>query len=468
MLEHSIPFSAADARGSLAALPEDAGVFALFAADPAAEPYLSKATNLRRRLMRFLSPQPGQSRRLQLAGMVARIEYTPTGSDLESQLVLYRASVAAFGDRASKKLHLRAPAFLRMAMQNAYPRVYVTTKVTKSAEDSLFGPFPSRFAAERFGEEALNLFLLRRCHEDLNPDPAFPGCAYSEMKMCLAPCFKGCTDERYAEEVAAVRQFLATRGSSLLKQLEAERNRASEALEFERAAQIHARMQKVEAVAGLASEIVRPLSELHAVILQPSAEPLQVAVFRVRKGLLSGPALYSTIGMRHPNEQSGSSSLFAHPAAIQPVPLDEGLQNAGEPSASVVTASRDVLEQRLDDVLRELEASGEREAKRARQETLAAHLSLLTRWYYRPAARRVGEIYFAGEDGVFPRKAILRGISRVFRTGRHTPESGKTQAADSSPSPLTGTLDSSEKGAHSAFHNEIKLGTPIDSGLKHG
>ena len=136
----------------------------------------------------------------------------------------------------------------------------------------------------------------------------------------------------------------------MVKTLEADRNRASDELEFEKAAQIHARMLKVEAVSSLASEIVRPLSELDAVILQPSADPLAVAVFLVTKGVLSGPALYSTVGMRHPNEQSGSSSLFAHPTAIEPVVLED----AGEATAPVthtVTVSRDALEQRLDDVL---------------------------------------------------------------------------------------------------------------------
>ncbi len=94
-----------------------------------------------------------------------------------------------------------------MTTENAYPRIYVTNKVTKSAFDDLFGPFPSRASAEKFSDEMLNLFELRRCHEDLNPDPAFPGCIYSEMKMCLAPCFKGCTDERYAKEAADVHAF---------------------------------------------------------------------------------------------------------------------------------------------------------------------------------------------------------------------------------------------------------------------
>jgi excinuclease ABC subunit C len=53
---------------------------------------------------------------------------------------------------------------------------------------------------------------------------------------------------------------------------------------------------------------------------------------------------------------------------------------------------------------------------------LSEHLSLLARWYYRPAHRRVGEIFFREEAGStesaeerpFPLSRILRGISRVF------------------------------------------------------
>jgi hypothetical protein len=36
--------------------------------------------------------------------------------------------------------------------------------------------------------DSLDFFKMRRCVDDLNPDPKFPGCIYSEMKMCLAPC----------------------------------------------------------------------------------------------------------------------------------------------------------------------------------------------------------------------------------------------------------------------------------------
>jgi excinuclease ABC subunit C len=407
-LANSIRFDPADQRASLGGLPESPAVFALCAADPAAEPYLSKTPNLRRRLMRFLrGPQtaegqsePPRTKRLQLAHMVDHIEFTVTGSEFESSLCLYQASLRAFGDRAKKRLRLRPPTFLRMSVDNPYPRVYVTTKISKTAANALFGPFPSRAAAERYADEMLNLFLLRRCTEDLNPDPAFPGCVYSEMKMCLAPCFKGCSDDRYRQESADVFAFLSTRGASMLTKLEGERNAASEAMEFERAATIHQRMQKVQTVAHLASEAVHPLAQLSGILVQPSAELDQVALFALRRGVWSGPAPYSIVGMRLANERSGSSSLFAHPFALEPVPLE------GTP----VVAAKDRLEARLEEALSTLAQSA---PKSVSSQTLSDHMALFTQWFYRPSARSTGEMIFAGVDGEVARKPLLRAISRV-------------------------------------------------------
>jgi excinuclease ABC subunit C len=401
-LAHSIRFDPADPSASLAGLPEAPAVFALCAADPAAEPYLTKTTNLRRRLMRFLrGPQSGvASRRLQLAHMVDHIEYSVTGSDFESALCLYQASLRAFGERARKRLRLRPPAFLRMSLDNPYPRVYATSKISKTAANALFGPFPSRAAAERYADEMLNLFLLRRCTEDLNPDPAFPGCVYSEMKMCLAPCYKGCSDERYKEESAEVFAFLSTRGASMLARLEGERNAASEAMEFERAAAIHQRMQKVQSVGHLASEAVHPLAQLSGILVQPSAEPGHVALFALRRGVWNGPVLYSIVGMRLANERSGSSSLFAHPVALEPVPLE----------GAAALPAKDVLEARLEESLSALAHSA---AKSVSSQTLSDHLALFTQWFYRPAARSTGEMIFSGTDGEVARKPLLRAISRV-------------------------------------------------------
>jgi excinuclease UvrABC nuclease subunit len=393
------------ARPAWGEIPAVAGVFALFGEDERAEPYISRTPNLRRRIRRLLEARPDQSKRLQLAGRVARIEYALTGSDFEALLRLYEASWSAFGERARKRLHLKSPSLLRMTVENAYPRVYVTNRVTKAGMEDLYGPFPSRVAAERFSEDMLDLFKLRRCVDDLSPDPAFPGCVYSEMKKCLAPCFKGCTDERYCDEAAAVRAFLRTRGASLVEGIEKERDSASELMEFEKAAELHARLTKAQAVAAEAPEAVRALAHLDGVVVQAAADAEHVALFLLSRGSLRGPALFSVVGIRHPNEAAGSTSLFAQPLrAPDPVPLE---------GAVVTVASRDELEQRLEAALAELTPSGER--RRARSGEVADHLCLFSRWYYRPQAKRVGEVVFAGDDGKAPAKAVLRAISRVYQ-----------------------------------------------------
>jgi excinuclease ABC subunit C len=418
-----IAFDPANPKAALTQLPQRPAVFALYGAESHAEPYIGRTPNLRGRLERLLQPSPKHPRRLQLAGRVRRIEWSLTGSDFESLLAQFSLLEQVYGAKALERMHLGAPAFVRYLGTNPYPRITVTNRPSQREADWAYGPFASRTAAERFAEEALKLFLLRRCTDDLHPDPSFPGCVYSEMKMCLAPCYKGCTDERYDEESAAVERFFATRGESRLVTLRTQRDEASANLEFESAAALHAQAQKVEAVRALAPELVRPLSRLRAVILQASAQSDEVAVFLFDKGRLRGPAAFSTLGMRIQNEQSGSSSLFAQPMALEPVleePVPEGTENAEQGTgtrdqglvklgAGARKTMRTMLEARLEGVLASLADSGHAAAATIRQ----GHLALLKRWYYRPEIKRTGEIFFPDAEGGWPVKAILRGAGRI-------------------------------------------------------
>ena len=433
-LTQTLPFDPADASAALAQLPHADAVFALYGAEAHAEPYIGRTPNLRARLDRLLQPSAKHPRRLQLAGRVRRIEYRLTGSDFESLLLQFQLLEDIYGAKALERMHLGAPNFIRYLGSNAYPRITVTNRPSQREAAWAYGPFPSRAAAERFADEALKLFLLRRCTDDLDPKPAHPGCVYSEMKMCLAPCYQGCSDERYGEEAAAVEQFLATRGESRLVTVRTQRDEASAQLEFESAAALHAQVQRVEAVRALAPELVRPLSRLGALILQPSPNPGEVAVFVYEGGQLRGPGEFSTVGMRIQNEQSGSSSLFAQPVAIEPVPepeesrekgigtREQGLEIGGAaeigrrteaspelPAAAPARIARGLLEARLEAVLAALTEAGESPSATIRQ----GHLSLLKRWYYRPETRRSGEIFFPDHESRWPAKAILRGIGRV-------------------------------------------------------
>jgi hypothetical protein len=257
--------------------------------------------------------------------------------------------------------------------------------------------------------------------------------------MCLAPCYQGCTDERYAEEATSVESFLSTRGESRLVVLRAQREQASANLEFESAAALHAQVQRVESVRSLAAELVRPLSQLRAVILQASANPGEVAVFLFENARLRGPAAFSTLGMRIQNEQSGSTSLFAQPMAIEPIPEPRTTEQAEEsvdsqkgtgfsphitpeeltvalvpdapesPSPAPAKLPRGLLESRMEAALASLTEPSGAPSPAIRQ----AHLALLKRWYYRPEIRRTGEIFFPDAEGRWPIKAILRGVGRV-------------------------------------------------------
>lgn len=353
----------------------------LRADDESAEPYVSKSANLRHRLQRLLAPAESQSRRLNLRERVTRIEYTLTGSDFESVLLLYKTLRREFPRSYQKRLRLRPAPLVKLNLDNEYPRAYVTTRLGRVTGRSLYyGPFRSRVAAEKFLNDSLDLFKMRRCTFDLNPDPRFPGCVYSEMKMCLAPCFKGCTDEAYAAEVARVQAFLDSCGDSLIQELAAERDRLSSALDFEAAAQQHAKVEKVKSIVASADESYQRLDRLDAVIIQPSLQPGSVALFRFHQGELAGPEHF--------------------PAEAQ--------------DASQSTESR----QRA--TLEKLVSAGARSALQ-----FAEELAILKRWYYR--SHKVGEIIFARPDGEYPMRKLANAVGRVHR--------GEKEAVTVSPEP---------------------------------
>jgi excinuclease UvrABC nuclease subunit len=347
--------------------PNAPAVFLLRGEDPSAEPYVSKTANLRRRLLRLLAPPESQSKRLNLRERVASIEYTLTGSDFESGLLLYKTLRREFPRSYQKRLRLRPAALIKLNLENEYPRAYVTTRLGRLGGKSIYyGPFRSRIVAEKFMNDSLDLFKMRRCTFDLNPDPKFPGCVYSEMKMCLAPCFKGCTDQEYALEVSRVQAYFDSGGQSLLQELEAERDRLSSTLDFESASQQHTRITKVKGILGTIDELSRRVEQIDAVIVQPSNVSGSVSLFRLQHGEVAGPHPFPL-----PEENSGSS-----------------------------------IEDRVREVLAEFGASGAHSAVQ-----FAEELALVKRWYYR--THKVGEILLADEAGAHSVRKIANAIRRV-------------------------------------------------------
>jgi excinuclease UvrABC nuclease subunit len=349
-----------------------------------AESFLIRTQNLQRRLQRLLGPMDPASKRLNLRDFARGIRYRLTGSPFEQTLTYYEHSKQLFPKRYRDLMRMRPPAVLKVNLRNAYPRCYVTRKIQVDPEGgptggSYYGPFPSRRAAEAFAERVLDLFKVRRCQIKIRRDPTFPGCLYSEMKMCLAPCFAGCTKEEYDVEVQRLVQFLETSGGSMRSTFEEEREKASEQLDFERAAALHKKIEKLDEVLRGQPELTRRLQDLNAVILQRAAEEQTIGVYAVRGGKLAEP-------------------FFLRFAEI----------------ASQPRSAEQIFRDYLDSTTP------------AKNGDLGEHLWLVARWFY--SNPRDGEIFFREKD--WPYRRILRACSRLLAPkAEEAPAAEKTKPA---------------------------------------
>jgi excinuclease ABC subunit C len=388
-LDCRLAFDAAHEEEFFAALPARPAVFLLEPRAAAAQPYLARTADLHRAAERLLRLPDSASKRLNLREVAAAIRYRIAGSKLEQSLVLYQHARELFPRRYRDWLRLRPPALLKVNLRNEYSRCYVTRRILADG-GSYFGPFASRKIAESFANEFLNLFKIRRCQIKIRRDPAFPGCIYSEMKMCLAPCFAGCSKGEYDVELGRVLETLATSGAALTAEMGRERAAASEALDFERAAGLHKKLEKIDSVLRGFPELARRVDQLDAVILQKAVEENAIAVFAVRQGLIADPFLLR----------------FAE-LSSQPRSVEEILRGQLEPEgkAPLSTDERGTAD--------ETGAGGDFRARygfRGEAGALGEHLALLARWFY--SKPRQGEIFFPTPG--WPYRRIIRACSRVM------------------------------------------------------
>lgn len=370
-LDHCEPFEKGQAESFLATLPRVPAVFALwpqYDPVPGTQPYLGRTRNLRHRLERLLaSPRPGL-RRLNLHEFARRVDYQSVGSSFEAAWLIYQLNRAHYPRVYRQRLRLKPPALLKVNLANRFPRCHATRRLARDGS-LYYGPFPSRTDAERLAGEFLDFFKIRRCVEDLDPHPSHPGCIYSQMRMCLAPCFAGCTDDEYQQELGRAVRFLDTQGSSLVRELEAERGLAADNLDFEQAARVHQRLEKLNDALRRRPDLAKNVVDLHAIILERGAEPKSVVLFRVWAGELFGPA-----------------TLSLDENVASPIPLDQQLQTLLDSLRSRVESGSGPLPP-------------------------WEHLAILARWYY--SSFREGEFVLLNRAEDIPHARLIRSCRKL-------------------------------------------------------
>ena len=396
-LDFSLAFEVANDEEFFAALPSKPAVCLVELIDPDAEPLLIRTQDLRRRLQRLLGPPDPASKRLNLRGLARGVRYRPVGSTFEQSLTYYQHAKKLFPQRYRDLLRMRPPAVLKVSLRNAYPRCYVTRHISVDSSGtptagSYYGPFPSRGAALAFANRSLDFFKMRRCQIKIRRNPTFPGCLYSEMKMCLAPCFAGCSKEEYDAEVQRFVKFLESSGESLRATFETERERASEDLDFERAATLHKKVEKLDEVLRGRPDLARRIQALDAVILQRGAGGQVIVAYHVQGGKLCEP-FFLPFGEIASQPRSAEQIFrnYLDPTAESAVAA--ALPNASPNGAQQTGAAQTIEQLPL--------SKGE----------LSEHLWLVARWFY--SNPRTGEIFF-WEKNDWPYRRILRACSRLL------------------------------------------------------
>ncbi|MBI5083818.1 MAG: hypothetical protein HZB13_04380 [Acidobacteria bacterium] len=347
----------------LDALPESPAVFAIFPTE--GRPYLARTSLLRRRLRRLLGPRATLSRLLNLRDVAQRVEYRLTGSRLASSLTLYALARRYFPEDYQRLIRLRLSPFVKVLLANQFPRTTVTIRLS-SARAFQYGPFRSRPSAERFEQEVLDLFQVRRCQEDLAVSPEHPGCIYGEMMRCLRPCQEVVGVEEYRSEVVRLVGFLDSGGRSLLDSVAVARDRCSENLDFEEARRQHQRYLRIEQVLKLRDELASDVDRLCGVAVSPGVEPGCVEL------------LFMLDGAWLPIVEFAVAST-----GKEMIPLDRRLREC----VAGLTAPRITAKER------------------------AEHLSLLARWYY--SSWRDAEWVAFSSLGDLPYRRLVRAISKA-------------------------------------------------------
>ena len=271
--------------------------------------YIGKAKNLRSRLKQYFTP--GDSREM-VPYLVSQIEtidtiVTLTEKDaliLENQLIKQhqpKYNVLLKDDKTFVSL---------MITNHRWPMIRLIRYKGKPKSDGMyFGPYTNAWAARQIFELLIKLFPLRQCSDAELASRTRP-CLLYEMKKCLAPCVGKCTEEAYGAEVQSAIHLLKGKNKEIASLLRKEMEKASAALEFEKAQEILTTLNQLEHV--LEAQHVQGIDDCDVLALYREAGAVLIAQLMFRGGSLTGSEHFSFHFIASDDREILESFLFQH------------------------------------------------------------------------------------------------------------------------------------------------------------
>ena len=272
----------------LKATPERPGVYLMKDARGTVL-YVGKAGVLRNRLRSYFgSPANLPNKIRRMLGHLHDFEYIVTDSAAEA-LILENTLIKRYKPRYNARLKDdKTYPYLKIDLNEEFPRVYITRRVAKDGA-RYFGPFATASTVRKTMDLVKRLFPYRSCTKNITGNDPRP-CLEYYINRCVAPCTGYASKEDYAKVIGQVVMFMEGDTTAVTDDLKANMERASEALEFERAAVLRDRMKAVEKVAEEQRIKVdsNPVSDMDVIALAQGTNETWVEVFFIRKGKLIG------------------------------------------------------------------------------------------------------------------------------------------------------------------------------------
>ena len=208
--------------------------------------YVGKAKNIRKRITSYTRPTGHDTRIERVIAATAAVEFVTTATETEA--LLLEANLI-------KRLRPRFNVLLRD--DKSFPYILITAdhwasqilkhRGARSRPGSYFGPFASVWAVNRTITALQRAFLLRSCSDGFFESRTRP-CLLHQIKRCSAPCTNEIEFADYQELVREANAFLSGKSQAVRDELAAEMEKASTALDFERAAIYRDRLAALSAV----------------------------------------------------------------------------------------------------------------------------------------------------------------------------------------------------------------------------
>lgn len=247
--------------------------------------YIGKAKKLKNRVSQyFLRFESHTGKTRKMVENVYDFEYILTTSEVEA-LTLECSMIKQHMPKYNILLKDdKGFCFIRLSDEQ-YPRLSVVYKKENDGA-TYFGPFLSAGAAKETVELARKMFLIPACSVKLDykkRNEARP-CLNYHIKQCCAPCTGRVSPDMYAESVKSALSFINGGMKKTMDELVNQMNTYSNALEYEKAAQVRDRINAINRIWQRQGAVSDEYPEHDVFAVSTDGVTLCICVMNIREG----------------------------------------------------------------------------------------------------------------------------------------------------------------------------------------